>query len=286
MEVMIKRKNLILDATTLSTLMSCARLTDFRHNHNFVSNEGKSPSLEMGSIVHAYMEKYYGSIINGLTRPVAHGFGLAFAHEYINSSEVQNSSENDRKLALDTCELYYEHYKNDHWVPLEVEVVKEELVYSDDDIRIIWKAKLDLVSDTNQGIFPIDHKSMKQRRDSTSLNNQFMGQCLLMKTRMMIVNKVGFQISLKPAERFTRQPVSFSADRLLEWQGTILPYWAKQMVMYDEGGYWPPNFTHCENKYGFCQFRGVCEADRNIRESIIGMDFIVGEPWDPTSAKI
>lgn len=286
MEVMIKRQNIILDATTLSNLMSCGRLTDFRHNRDFVSNDGKSVSLEMGSIIHAYLENYYGGIINGLKREDAVGFGLAAATAYSQSSEVTNSSSEDIDLCMSTIDIYREYYKNEQWIPLEVEIVKQEVVYTDDTIRIMWKAKLDLVADTNQGIYPIDHKTMKQRRDSSSLNNQFLGQCLLMKTRNVIINKIGFQKSLKPSERMSRPIISYSADRINEWQSTILPYWSYQMLSYAESGYWPPNWTHCENKFGFCQFKDVCEADRGMRESVISMNFIVGEKWDPQSSKV
>ncbi len=273
------KKNIILDATMLSTIMSCGRLTDFRFNHHFQSLDGKSPSLEMGSIVHTYMEKYYQSIIDGINKKDAHGYGMTAATIYSNSSEVSNSSDDDKALALDTCEQYNAHYVNDHWVPLETEVVKKEVVYEDDEIRLMWAAKLDLVVDTNNGIVPVDHKTMKQNRDSLSLNNQFLGQCLLMKTRYMVVNKVGFQKTLPAAKKFTRASINYTANRMNEWQSTILPYWAKIMMMYDESGYWPPNWTHCENKYGFCQFKNVCESDENMREEIIGINFKVGEPW-------
>lgn len=279
MEILVPKKNIILDATVLSTLMSCARLADFRFNHHLQAVTGKSTSLEMGSIVHTYLENYYKQVINGMKKDEAHGFGITAAMAYSAGAEVQNSPDEDKQLAIDTCNLYREHYRNDSWIPLEVETVKGEVLYEDDEIRVMWKAKFDLLVDTNQGIFSVDHKTMKQRRDTTSLNNQFTGQCILTKQRTMFVNKIGFQKSLKPSERFVRVPVSYTADRLLEWQEIILPYWAKMMLMYAESGYWPPNYTHCENKFGFCQFKEICEANRNMRAELLGRDFFVGEPW-------
>ncbi len=273
------RKTIILDATMLSTIMSCGRLTDFRFNHDLQAIDGKSPSIEMGSMVHAYLEKYYGLVASGTDKKEAHGYGMIAADVYSKSSEMQNTSDEDKKLASDTCQLYYEHYKNDSWVPLEVEVVKKAEVYQDDEIRLMWSAKLDLIAENSSGIVPIDHKTMKQRRPAMSLNNQFMGQCLLMGTRYMIVNKIGFQKSLKPSERFTREAVNYTASRMLEWQSTILPYWAKIYMMYAESNYWPPNWTHCENKFGFCQFKNVCESDEGMREEVIGINFKVGEKW-------
>ncbi len=273
------KKNLILDATMLSTITACPRLADFRFNWNLQSLDGKSPSIEMGSITHAYLETYYGKMIEGINRKDAHGYGLAAAQIYASSAEVSNTSADEIAFTLQTCDLYHEHYKNDRWTPVEVETVKKQVIYEDDEIRLMWSAKLDLIVDTNSGMMPVDHKTMKQRRDSIDLNHQFIGQCFLMKSRSMVVNKIGFQKTLKPAERFSRATINYSANRLQEWYGTILPYYAKFMLMYDESGYWPPNWNHCESKYGYCQFKKVCESDENMRQEVINMGFKVGEPW-------
>ena len=184
------------------------------------------------------------------------------------------------KWVLQTCEEYFDYYKNDYWVPIETEVVKRKILYKDNEIRIMWKAKLDLIVDTNQGIYPVDHKTMKQRSDSLNLNNQFTGQCLILDTRGMMINKIGFQKSLKPEEKFQRVLMSYSADRLMEWQSEILPYWAYQLLQYTESGYWPPNYSNCEGKYGNCVFHKVCSGDRNMRETELKREFKVGMKWD------
>lgn len=279
MEILIPKKNIILDATILSTLMSCARLTDFRFNHDLIPISGKSSSLEMGSLVHFVLENFYKNIRDGIKRDDAIGFGLTAGETYI-ETEVKNTSEEDIQLVWDTMHQYLEFYKNDSWIPIDVEYVKSEVIYEDDEIRIMWKAKLDLTVDTNNGIYPVDHKTMRARRDSSSLNNQFMGQCILMKTRGVIINKIGFQKSLKPSEKFTRPIISYSLDRLTEWSQIILPFWAKQLLAYSEIGFWPPNFTHCENKYGFCAFKGICEVDSGMREEALRLNFVKGEKWD------
>jgi hypothetical protein len=187
------------------------------------------------------------------------------------------------KYVLATCEQYHEFYKNDHWVPLECEVVKSRILFEDDEIRVLWKAKLDWTVDTNQGIYPVDHKTMKQNRQTPNLNNQFMGQCIIMGTQNVIINKIGFQTTLKPEEKFIRTPVSYTMQRLLEWQGEILPFYAKLMLMYDEMGYWPPRYSNCEGKFGPCAFRGVCEANPDMREELLKSQFIVGSAWNPTN---
>jgi len=333
------KKNIILDATILTSLMSCPLLSNFQFNLNLRPISGKSNSLECGSIVHTFLESYYGNIISGLSKKQAEGHAFASAELYIagckyctNFTPFHNHPENtpddlagntvsgliircsdncvvkppcNHKIneytgvrntpketegyktgwhyVLDTCQQYLEFYRNDHWVPLEVEVIKGKVLYEDDDIRILWKAKLDLVADTNQGIFPVDHKTMKKRKNNISMNNQFIGQCLIMNTRNVFINKIGFQTTLKPEEKFLRPPVSYSASRLLEWQSQILPFYAKLLVMYTETGYFPPNFDHCEAKYGNCNFLEICESDPSMREEEIKKRFIVGEPWNPTN---
>lgn len=320
--IMGGKKNVILDATILSTLMGCARLADFRFNHNFMSVHGKSNSLECGSIVHIFLEYMYKGIIAGLKREQAIQLGFAAAETYIRGCKhctdftppvdepkakpvcghkvnefpgVQNTPKdpdpsNPREKyktgwqwVLDTCDQYTIHYRNDHWVPLEIEIVKGEVLYEDDEIRILWKAKLDMVSDTNQGIYPVDHKTMKQNRVTVSMNNQFMGQCIMLKANRMFLNKIGFQKTLKPEEKFVRPAVNYTTARLIEWQSEVLPFYAKLLLMYAETGYFPPDFTHCEGKYGNCAFLPVCEANPDMREETIKQMFIVGRPWNPTN---
>lgn len=187
--------------------------------------------------------------------------------------------------ALDTCDQYLIFYKNDHWVPLEVEVVKGEVLYEDDDVRVLWKSKLDWIVDTNQGIYPVDHKTMKQRRDNNSLNNQFIGQCMIMRTRNVFINKIGFQTTLEPKEKFTRPPVSYSAARLLEWQSETLPFYAKLLLMYAETGHFPPNYTNCQHMFGNCAYKSVCESDPGMRAEELRNNFKVGRTWNPTNAE-
>lgn len=344
------KANIVLDATVLTSLMNCARLADFRFNHNFVSIGGKSNSLECGSIVHTFLEFYYNGLIKRLSKSQAEGLAFAAAEMYIqgckhctdfvvhacdcpriiahnegmevfgppnpqcdkckgkgviekplcghkpnqfpgvpNTPRIPNKDNPREKYkigwewVLETCKQYLDHYRNDFWVPLEVEVVKGEVLYEDEEIRILWKAKLDIVMDNNEGIFPVDTKTMKQRRDTLSMNNQFIGQCLLMRTSKVFINKVGFQTTLKPEEKFERRPVNYSKPRMIEWQSEILPYYAKLLLMYAETGYWPPNFTNCESKFGKCAFLGVCESDPGMREEELKLHFRVGEEWNPTN---
>lgn len=307
------KTDIIMDATMLSSLMSCARFHDIRFNHRLISIKGKSNSLEVGSLIHKVLEVYYKHMIKGFPRQTAIGnaliagqlyiTGCPFCAHFVQTDEqqkptcshepeeypgVENTPElNDRyvvgwRFALQTCEQYFEHYKNDSFIPLAAEEVRSACLYEDDEIRIGWKAKFDLILDTNQiGIVSMDHKTFKQRRDKTTLSNQFIGQCLLLKSRNVLVNKIGLQTSLKLEERLTREVVSFTADRLNEWQSEILPYYAYKYIQFSESGYWPPDYTHCETMYGPCPYKEVCEADRGMRVEVLRNNFRLAPIWDP-----
>ena len=301
------KQNVIFDATLLSG-MACGRFFDLRYNHQLTQRSGKSNSLECGSIVHTVLETFYKNIINGTKRSDAIGFGLAAGEQYIagcvhctdfngegspscghkpNSFPgVFNTPADSEgyiigwKWALETCVQYFDYYKNDFWIPLEIEVVKREVIYEDDQIRVMWKAKLDAIMDTNQSIMPMDHKTMKQKREFVNLNNQFMGQSFLTKSRQVVKNNIGFQKTLKPAEKFSREIITYTADRLLEWQSEIVPYYAYRLLEYQNSGYYPPDFTRCEGKFGNCVFLDVCKADRGMREQELNINFVVGPKWD------
>lgn len=275
-----KKVNIVLDSQILSSLMSCGRMTNWTFNEDLQANGGKSVSLEMGSIVHNYLETKFKQMISGMPKAQAIAFGMTAAMAYAKSEEVKNSSQEDIDLALATCIEYENYYKNDSWIPLEVECVKGQQIYEDDKIRVMWKAKFDLITDTGQLILPVDHKTMKQRRDSITLNNQFTGQCKLMGTRNMVINKIGFQKTLPAKDRFSRVVMSYSLDRINEWATEIVPYWAYKLIEYTESGYWPANYTHCENKYGYCRFREVCESNPNMRAEVIRLNFTKGKKWD------
>lgn len=280
------KKSIILDSQILSSWMSCKRLTDFRFNHNLVPIAGKGKALEMGSLAHHILMIYFKSLRDKHSK--AEGIEQAFisANKYI-VGDINNEviypgvklEQEDIDTVLKTMREYFIHYQNEYWIPIEVEKVKGVVVYEDDEIQVLWKTKFDLLTDTNQGIYPVDHKTMSRRSDALSLNNQFMGQCVNAGTNAVIINKIGWQKTLKPVEKFTRQVISYSNDRLSEWK-QLVGFYAKEIVDFNEMQFFPPNFTHCDKFFG-CAFKMVCEADRNMRQEELKLHFKVGEAWEP-----
>src|SRR5678809_800155 len=82
-EILVPKKNIVFDATLLTSVMTCGRFTDLRQNHSFVQISGKSNSLECGSIVHKVLEVYYDSISKGFKRELAINTGMMAGELYI-----------------------------------------------------------------------------------------------------------------------------------------------------------------------------------------------------------
>jgi hypothetical protein len=269
----------------------------------------------MGSLVHKVLEVYYKHMINGFKRETAIGQSLAAGQLYIigcpgcanhvdaeiepscghEAGEypgVQSPEKNDGHItgwsfALQTCEEYFKFYSGDSFIPIHAEYVDGKILYEDDDLRVLWKAKFDLIVDTNQiGMVSMDHKTFKQNRHKSSLSSQFSGQCCILDARNVIVNKIGFQTSMKIGERLTREVVSFSADRLDEWKNEILPYYAYKLIQFTDSGYWPPDWTHCDTMYGPCPYKEVCQGDRGMREEMLRNSFQLAPVWDPTNKEV
>lgn len=303
----MSKQHIILDATMLSTLMACPRLADFRFNQQLVLKDGKSNSLEAGSLVHIILEHFNHALINGDSRDAAIDKGFIAANEFLAghyrvnntylradddyaSDKFIEQEESDKwnlgwRFVLGTMKEYFDYWRNDSFTILNAEHVITETIYEDDEMVIGWKAKFDAIVDMTNGLMPMDHKTMKQRRESNSNNIQFMGQCFLTKSRNMMVNKIGFQTSLKPHERFERSIISYTADRLAEFANEIVPHYGRMLLAYNEAEHFPPNFTHCENKFGACEFykHDVCNNDRRMRDETIKIYWRVGKKWDPVN---
>jgi len=296
--------NVAMDATMLSTLMSCPRKAQLRFDKNIVDARGKSNSLECGSLAHCILEFYNKARIEGLNRNDAIDIGYAAGHEYVigytennkyitDESEqgMQNTPEESGKDAygkekigwkyvFGTMQEYFDYYRNDSFTIIGAEEVRREIIYESDDIRILWKAKFDCIMDTPHGFMSADYKTMGQRRPIMDLNVQFMGQCNLLKSRNIMIDKIGWQKSLKTHEKFERAIVSYSADRLAEFVNDIVPYYARMLAAYNESEVFPPNFTNCENKYGQCEYVKICQQDRNMRDEVMEIEYMKGKVWD------
>ena len=125
-----------------------------------------------------------------------------------------------------------------------------------------------------------DHKRASRDYNYSMLRNQFMLYATALETDTVIVNKVGFQKSKKPAERFLRQSFVYHPEILEEWKRDTI-YRAKEMLVAQQTNYYKRNRTSCE-KFNGCFLQKYCMTRPEAREFLVGTEYIVGESWDVT----
>lgn len=295
------KRNIIFDSQLLTKIQKCPRDFNYTFNLDYVPIGGKSNALECGSIVHAILEHFNKARINGSNRKdaIEHGFNAGkeyllpyntsnkyitdAKHKGITNTPDESTDKPKRtgwKYVFNTMEQYFDYWRQENWTPISAEEVRTMKVYEDDEIRIAIKAKYDLIEDSPLGFINTDHKTMSQNRETISLNNQFMIQCIILHSRQVQINKIGWQKTLPAHEKFVRPMISYSVDRLAEMVNDTIPYYARMLTAYQDGEYWPANHYNCDDKFGWCTFKKVCEHDRNMRDEVLRREFEVGTPWD------
>jgi hypothetical protein len=193
------------------------------------------------------------------------------------------------KMSLDNVEVesvvnafreYAAFIANNGWDNIiAVEQSGSRIIYEDEDIVILYQFKIDLIiSLQNCPVYPIDHKSSKQRRNPQYLSNQFMGYCWGLDVSNIGENKIGFQKTLKPEEKFQHHTLSYSAEMLEEWREWAI-YWLKKYIVDCENDFYPPNYTSCD-KYSGCIFQDICKASKEVREMKLLQTFERRPTWD------
>jgi hypothetical protein len=191
---------------------------------------------------------------------------------------------------------YCKYYEHDSWKPLAVEEVGSKLIFEDKDYQIIYSCKTDLVAQQVNIIAPFDHKTSKRREEPSSLSNQFIGTCYVLGFNNIVINKIGFQKTLKANERFQRFILTIDEARIAEWlQNTI--FWsffhlmltaedrkeritaAQHMVDQLEIVSHPMNLTSCD-KYSGCIYSSLCESSPEGRNWKIERDYKKEKDWD------
>lgn len=281
--------------------MKCPEFLNLRFNENLQKKGGKSNSLECGSIAHTILEFFYRARIEGKDRNSSIDIGFEAGKEYLipyrpnnkyvleeDHEGVKNTPQESTKKpdrigwqhVLNTMHEYFDFWRNDTFTPIATECVKQKVLYEDSEMKILIKAKFDLIEDTPGGFLPTDHKTMSQRRDTLSMNNQFMMQSIILASRQVRINKIGWQTSLPAEEKFQRVYIPYSVDRLAEFAQVTVPHYVRMLLAYTEAGYYPQTATSCEGKYGKCDFYSICESDRANRAVMKLSNYVIGKPWD------
>lgn len=272
----------VADSQVLNDCMACARKAHYTFDKDLVPMI-KPSYFETGGLLHDMLAPYYR-----LRRYRSRWAQNNKTHADIIDICMKIGYVHAAKLSLDMDEIemtmnafrdYTVFNANDAWDNiLSVEEVASKILYEDNDLIILYEGKIDLsIALTNCPLMPIDHKTSKMRRDPNLLSNQFMGYCWLLDVNNIIENKIGFQKTLTPAEKFQRHTLSYSPPLLTEWKENSI-YWLKKYIYDSSNNFYPANYTSCD-KYSGCIYRDVCSSTADSREEKLTRMFNI-KKWD------
>lgn len=268
-----------LDSQILSAMSRCPRMAEYRFVQNLIRKEGENEKLLMGSAVHLGLEHYYLAQKDNLPFAERVERGLEKAYAFM---EEKGLPSDKRDTVMNTLADYYKYRRDDRMIILEVEVPFSSPIYEGkdfqgEDIRILYEGKIDLIADEAGERVVIDHKTTSVNYDPLDLRTQFLGYAWATGCRV-VVNRVGFQKTLKPEEKFRRFYMKYDQNLIHDFETYVISKaleWANHLQ--DE--FFPQNFASCDAKYGPCTYVNLCRYPTLIDETK-RFEFSIGEPWD------
>lgn len=278
--------NLTFDSQILSTFARCPQEMEYRFIHHYTPITGAGKAMKKGTLVHHGLEKFYSLMKEGLDWSARKAESIRAMREFAPTLDL------DPEEILDTYrayEEYCEYRKNDVFTVVFTERLFKFLAYEDPELRlrVYLSGRIDLgiIDGSNSSvIIPVDHKSESEAWFYTPLNYQFMIYALATGSKRLVVNRFGFQKTVKAEKKFKREDINFEKECLEEFQFKTLPYYAKQMLICAEENYYPMNLSNCVKAHFGCIFSdkygaGICSIDPKLREQKLGMHFVKKE-WN------
>lgn len=298
----------VFDSTVQNDVQACARKFEYAHVKNWRPLSGKAFALDRGSMLHDMLALYrillklsWKTDPACLTKseaeflkesgnePKAYPWNeivercIFLGHQYM-AVQAENISLEEGQEVIKNFSEYVDFYQNDGWQPIEVEAAFSKILYESRDLVLVVEGRIDLITDSRSGRTVVDSKSASRRQEPVLLSNQFICYAWATGVSSVTVDKVGFQKTLKPKERFNRHILSYPDEIKNEWREWAV-YWGKMAVFHVREGVYPPNFTSCD-KYGGCIYLPVCSTIPSAREWKASTLFKVGEQWSPQNTGV
>ena len=285
-EVSIKR-NIRISPSSLNEFLSCprkykhSRLDNLRLSHKGPprSQEDKGFYLEKGDFIHVLLRMYYKAILLGLQKKESRELSKIYGRGYAPQSDLPIAIS---EQMIEYFDDYVNFWATERWKPVEVEEAFSEVLYEDEQDRIIIEGIIDLVVDTGDFLMPIDHKTSGSYGPTQDMSNQFKCYCWYSKSKRLCVNKIQVQKSVGDRARFSRPIVNYREDILEEWRENVA-YVCKLMTDYEENDFFPQNETSCYKFNNACAYIHLCKAPARAREHVANRDYEVHieDKWDP-----
>lgn len=277
-------KYLRIDSQILTSVSHCPLRARFRFIDR-LKKKDEPNHFAMGSGIHVGMEVYYKGIKQGLLFKERYDSALIAANAWMTTES--NLAQEDIDTVLRTLDEYFKFRKEDRILVREVEVPFSIEIYSGqdlkgEDITIIYEGKIDLIAELDEN-YVVDHKSSSRNFQPVEMTVQFLGYHWATQFPILI-NRVGFQSSLKPQDKFKRFPFRFEKPLVENWKNFAI-HKALEYAYYLEEDSFPQNFSACDGKFGFpCDYVNLCRYP-SLFDETKQFEFLVGEVWDPVKEK-
>lgn len=272
--------NIVMDMSQYDMFLLCPERFNNRYNRN-LTLPTKEMRLDRGTVVHVGCEVYYDALKKGAIYADAVTAALSKVREAaVTASDLEPEVVN---RILDVMEEYFDYWRvadqNFHIVDVERPFLY--LLYEDEEVRIHLAGKIDLiVSDNQYTNLPYDHKSYDRDSEVTRMPNQFKCYSHAVKSNFLIVNRIGFQKTLKPHEKFKRIPLSYDPLIHEQWRRNVIANIFRYLECVATG-YWPMNETSCDKFNRKCEYFEPCDASGvEAKMYKLSSNYITVEPWD------
>lgn len=270
------------DATEYDNFEMCNFRWHAFHNLHMRPKQTES-HFELGTLLHYFEELYYKEKMvtqsvpqDKLEQIIEKGRLESLKYE-MNVEEVGATVYQFRE--------YVRYYADENIIPLHVEEPFMVKIYEDEDIIVYISGKPDLIFRYagTKDIAVMDHKRMTRNTNYSPLRNQFQFYATAIGTDTVIVNKIGFQKTLEPKERFLRTPFVYPKEILEEWKRDVI-FRAKEMVIAQQFQHFQRNRTSCE-KWSGCYLQRYCYTRPSARDFLIGKEYLIADkPWDASAS--
>lgn len=276
-----EKLNFVVDSQMLEAVQLCEQKFVYQFLMHLVGAQPNRKIL-MGIFIHKMLDIYYRALKDGANHPDAQQTALEKYPALLETSEIQPL---DAEIVKDAFIQSTDFWSHEPWTIKSIENVEIKILHEDTHIRIAYVSKIDLkVDGINFENMPVDHKSEHSRSDPSALNNQFTGYAWSAESPFVLVNKIGFQKTLKPPDKYRRYPMRYTESQLQEW--VIDATMATRRIMELVHGRRPERNRSSCDKWGGCMFKDVCSRSPESRESALKQLFVVGEPWNPIEQAI
>lgn len=275
---MSSKQILVLSSHTLSDWQRCEMRFNMSAIYKLEPVKKYSP-FEKGTVWTKCMEDYYNFKRDEGPDAINGTFLMSLVNKYIEPSGL---TEDLKQLLTNRFLQYHKRYKHETWIPIVCEPELLKPLYEDNEYQIVWSAHPDLIawndSSKSTGLI-IDHKTQAMEKNIYAQNNQALGYCWSTKFRRFIYNYTGLQTTGGPDKYYRRVTQIFTEADLQQWEEDTIGH-AMDILNGIRDNKFKRSRGNCQDQYGICWFAPICDAPKEMRNSLVQIQYKRNEEYD------